>query len=350
MWRWVASCALGVAITGAAIAPRTLAASQPKLTEAQRIAIIRALIAEVGIARQPLPPDKHGVVINPEGQILNGSDVQQALLDRGDSAPRGARVAITAIEFKSDRVVFTINGGPHKTHWYDHVHIGLSGNMSPTQTTVQGGPHGSLITLQFAHDVPPLTPEQVKHYLSPLIDWDPPSKAMVMVQPLPAPVKEAIKNHKVLVGMTKQMVVAALGRTGNKSGSTDAQGQPVEDWVYGQPPESTFVRFQGIRVIRVTVWHNGAETVSTQAPPELSAAIRRHQQQDAQVEQEASQPAPTLRRPGDAPPPKPMPGSSTPPMLPQQQPPPSPPGSTTNPQQNPQFPPVICCGGRPLDQ
>lgn len=336
---------------GTAIAPRTLAASQPKLTEAQRIAIIRALIAEVGIARQPLPPDKHGVVINPEGQILNLSAVQQALLDRGDSAQRGARVAITAIEFKSDHIVFTINGGPHKTHWYNHVHIGMSGNMSPTQTTVQGGPHGSVITLQFANDVPPLTPEQVRHYLSPLIDWDPPAKAMVMVQPLPAPVKAAIKDHKVLVGMTKQMVVAALGRTGNKSGSTDAQGQQVEDWVYGKPPETTFVRFQGIRVIRVTVWHNGGQTVSTQAPPELSAEIHRRQQQAAQVEQEASQPPPTLRRPGDAPPPKPQPGRTTQPMLPPQQPPPPPPpGTSTNPQQNPQFPPVICCGGRPQER
>ncbi|MGH9485614.1 MAG: hypothetical protein ACRD1F_11215, partial [Terriglobales bacterium] len=121
-----------------AIAPRALSASQPKLTEAQRIAIIRTLIAEVGIARQPLPPDKHGVIINPEGQILNRGDVEQALLDKGDSAQRGARVAITAIQFKSDRIIFVLNGGPHTTHWYDHIHIGLSGNLPARQAQVQG--------------------------------------------------------------------------------------------------------------------------------------------------------------------------------------------------------------------
>lgn len=310
------------------------------MTQAEQIAIIRVLIAKVGIARQPLPPDKHGVEISPEGQILNPGSVQSALEDRGDSAKIGDRVAITAIDFKGNRIVFTINGGPHKSHWYTHVHIGLGGAM-PTTTTTANGPHGSVITLKFPHDVPSLTPEQVMRDLSPLIDWDRPSKAEVMVQPIPAVVKTAIEHHQALVGMTKQMVVAALGRTGNKSGETDSQGRQVEDWVYGEPPETTFVRFYNDRVLRVTVWHNGVQTVSTEAPPALAAVLKRQQQQAQELEQEASEPAPTLRRPGDAPPPKLKPGGAPPPLTMPQQPPPN-----TNPAQPPQQPPVLCCRGR----
>ncbi|MGH9475662.1 MAG: hypothetical protein ACRD1C_04955 [Terriglobales bacterium] len=343
MPRWVASCALGVLFTLGGVLPARLEATPP-LTQAQQIAIIRALVAEVGIARQALPPDKHGVVISPDGQILNPGSVQSALEDRGDSAQIGDRVAITAIDFKSNHIVFTINGGPHRTHWYNHVHIGLGGTM-PASTTTPVGPHGSMITLKFPHDVPALTPEQVKQDLSPLIDWDRPSKAEVMVQPLPAPVKEAIAQHQALVGMTKQMVVAALGRTNDKSGETDGQGRQVEDWVYGNPPETTFVRFYNNRVLRVTIWRHGVATVSTEAPPALAAALKRQQEQASELNQEASQPAPTLRRPGDAPPPKLQPGNAAPPPLNMPQGPASTGASPQNPTNPPQTPPVVCCRG-----
>ncbi len=331
-----------------AAAPSPLSASQPGLTQQQQIAILRALIAEVGIARQPLPPDKHGVVLSSQGQILNAGSVQSALEDGNPAAKVGALVAITNITFKDTRIIFDINGGPHTTHWYNHVHIGLGSSMPTGSAPMGTGARGAVITLRFPQEVPALSPEQVKQYLSPLIDWDRPSKAEVMVQPIPAIAKEAIRNHQVLVGMTRQMVVASLGRTGNKTGSTDKQGRQVQDWVYGNPPDTTFVRFYNGRVLRVTIWKQGVETVSTQAPPALAAAAQQQQEQATTLEQEASQPAPTLRRPGDAPVPKAKPGSAPGPvMIP-------PPMSTTPPtsgnQQTPpvqqQGPPVLCCGQR----
>ncbi|HWG38462.1 MAG TPA: hypothetical protein VN690_12165 [Terriglobales bacterium] len=310
----------GLLIAGLAL---PVLGSTPKITETQKIAIIRALVAEVGIARQPLPPDKQGVQINPSGKILNRDHVQEALGDRGNSSKVGDRLAITAIVFKGDRIEFAINGGPHKTHWYDHVAIGMGGTAQPVTTANQTGPHGSMVTLQFPGDVPPLTPEAVKKDLDPIIDFDPPSKAEEMVKRLPASVKAAIDAHHVLVGMDQDMVVAALGRTENKSRENDAEGRPCEDWIYGAPPAQTlFVRFIGGRVARVTTYEvNGTQIVDSTPDPALAAQAQTQQRQAQERAIEEAQPAPTLRRPGDAPPP------ASKPRGPQAQPQDMPPGA-----------------------
>ncbi len=334
-------------------------ASSPKLTEAQRIAIIRLLGAKVGVARVPLPPDKHGIVISPEGKILNLSSVQGALQDRGNSARIGDRVAITAITFKSNRIIFAINGGPHKTHWYDHISLGMGSAVQPVVRSAPSGPHGALITLKFPHALPSLTPLQVQAALGSLIDWSRPSEAEEMVRPLPPSVKSAIKAHHALVGMTRGMVVAALGRTGNKVRETDRQGQRYEDWIYGKPPaRTTFVRFIGDRVTRVTEYlPNGGHIVDSTPDPALAVVMKQRERDEAERAAEDAAPPPTLRRPGDAPPPRgsATPGSlpsvmvpslpsdsSTPNGMPQTAPPGMPPGQTPP----GQGPPPTCCSLR----
>jgi hypothetical protein len=283
-----------------------LAASQPKITAAQRIAIIRLLVAKVGIARAPLPPDKHGIVLSPQGRILNAGSVENSLQNSGNSAKIGDRVAITAITFKGNRIVFAINGGPHKSHWYSHISLGMGGSAQPIVTKAPSGPHGALISLQFAHAVPPISPQQVQAALASLIDWGRPSRAEVLVRSLPPSVRAAIKAHKPLVGMTAGMVVAALGRTGDKIRERDKQGQTYEDWIYGKPPaRTTFVRFIGERVTRVTTYlPGGGQIVDNTPDPALAATLRQIQRNDAERAAEAAEPPPTLRRPGDAPPPK----------------------------------------------
>jgi len=331
-----------------------LAASTPRITEAQKVDIIRSLIAEVGIARQPLPPDKKGVDLGASGEVLEPDKVAQDLQDHGRAAKVGDRVAITAIAFQNDKIIFSINGGPHKNHWYDHISIGMSGNVQPGGQNSQVGPHGAIITLHFAHGVPPLTPETVKKDLGTLIDWDRPSEAEVMVKALPAPVKVAIHNHRVLVGMTTEMVVASLGRTGNKDRETNAQGQAYEDWVYGAPPQATvFVRFVAGRVVRVTTYQpNGTHIVDSTPDPALAEAAQQQRQQAAQRAQEAAEPPPTLRRPGDAPPPSKPGGNGTMTMpppganMPAQQPPPLPPqGMPPSQGTPPPGGPPVCCRG-----
>lgn len=288
-----------------------------RLTEAQRVAIIQTLISDVGIARQNLPTDKKGVELSSTGRILNQDHVNSSLEDHGRASKPGDRVAITAIIFKSDRIEFSLNGGPHTTHWYNHVSIGMGGGTTPVSQPSQNAPRGSIVVLRFPHDVPSLTPAQVKLELDPLIDWDRPAEAEMMVQPIPPSVKAAIKAHHVLVGMTPDMVVATLGRTGNKTRQTDASGNEYADWVYGEPPAATtFVRIQNERVIRIITYEpNGKEIVDSTVDPALAGSVARQQQQSAAAAAEADQPPPSLRRPGDAPPVA-KPGAAPPPNQP----------------------------------
>jgi hypothetical protein len=298
-------------------------AAQAPITEAQRVEIIRTLVAEAAVARKPLPTDKHGVEITPEGKVLNAGDVLNSLNEHGQAVKVGGRAVITNLVFKGDSIVFDINGGPVKTHWYDHLQIGMGGGMSPVDQNGPRAPGGAQITLKFAHGLPALTPAEVKADLGSLLDWDPPSKAEVMVRALPAPVKAAIANHHVLVGMNSDMVVAALGRTGNKIRERDpASGITYEDWIYGEPPNSTFVRLEGDRVVRVTTYEaGGVVKVETEPDPALASLPASAPRPASASASPAAgdQAPPTLRRPGDAPPPTLNPGGA-PPMI--NQPPP----------------------------
>jgi hypothetical protein len=69
---------------------------------------------------------------------------------------------------------------------------------------------------------------------------------------LPPEMKKAITERKPVVGMDREMVVAAVGKPDHKVRERDADGNDIEDWIYGQPPSKTvFVRFTGDRVTSI---------------------------------------------------------------------------------------------------
>ena len=58
--------------------------------------------------------------------------------------------------------------------------------------------------------------------------------------------KKAIQDRRPTIGMDREEVVAAIGKPEHKVRERDAEGNEIEDWIYGQPPSKTvFVRFQG---------------------------------------------------------------------------------------------------------
>jgi hypothetical protein len=70
---------------------------------------------------------------------------------------------------------------------------------------------------------------------------------------LPPKVREAIAEKRADVGMDHDEVTAALGRPQRKVRERDADGNDIEDWIYGTPPaKTTFVRFEGDKVVRVS--------------------------------------------------------------------------------------------------
>ena len=95
---------------------------------------------------------------------------------------------------------------------------------------------GSQVTLEFDKYVPELTGEQVRDMLSPVFDFKALNQAEAYAKTLPPKVQEAIKNHKVLVGMDRDMVIYAKGRPPKKIRDKDDKGQDYEEWIYGEPP------------------------------------------------------------------------------------------------------------------
>jgi hypothetical protein len=203
---------------------------------------------------------------------------------------------------KDNSIVFEVNGGPKKHEkWYQHVQVGAGGGMS----TVGGAPKsleakGSQVTLEFDKYVPELTGDQVRDLLSPVFDFKALNQAEAYEKTLPPKVQEAIKNHKVLVGMDRDMVIYAKGRPPRKIRDKDEKGQDYEEWIYGDPPEEVdFVRFQGQVVARLEIMTvDGQKIVRTEKEVDLKAA-------DTEVAEKkpAERPAnaPTLRRPGEQP-------------------------------------------------
>jgi len=128
-----------------------------------------------------------------------------------------------------------------------------------TVTTENPGPPGlqpgtgSTIFLEFPKPVPDLTPDDLKHLLSPFLNFAKERSAAVQwYDTLPPAMKKAIQDRRPAVGMDREMVVAAIGKPEHKVREWDAEGNEIEDWIYGTPPDKTvFVRFKGDRVTAI---------------------------------------------------------------------------------------------------
>jgi hypothetical protein len=88
--------------------------------------------------------------------------------------------------------------------------------------------------------------------LSPVFDFEKHSASEQYVEKLPEPIQKAIKEQHAIQGMDKDQVLLALGKPRNKSRETNADGDDIEDWIYGEPPgKVTFVRFNEGKVVKV---------------------------------------------------------------------------------------------------
>ena len=273
-----------------------------KMTPQTGMLVIRDLTAEPVFARRLFPMGEKGLQIK-NGVVTPGDkQVTQLIAEHGLAARPGDRVVISNVVIKDSAIVFEINGGPKKRgKWYQHLQVGVGS----ATTTVGGAPKsleakGSQVTLAFDKYVPELTGDQVRDLLSPVFDFKALNQAEAYEKTLPPKVQEAIKDHKVLVGMDRDMVIYAKGRPPKKVRDKDDKGQDYEEWIYGDPPEEVeFVRFQGAVVARLEIMTVGGEKiVRTEKEVDLKAV-------DTEVAQKkpAEKPAnaPTLRRPGEQP-------------------------------------------------
>ncbi len=112
--------------------------------------------------------------------------------------------------------------------------------------------------------------------------------------------------------MNHEMVIYAKGRPPKKVRET-ANEVEYEEWIYGEPPQDVdFVRFVDDEVVRVeTMKVDGQKIVRVDKEIDVGAATVAKKQEDRPAN------APTLRRPGEEPPPGSNPTSAPPASPPQ---------------------------------
>ncbi|RXH55839.1 hypothetical protein [Granulicella sibirica] len=287
--------------------PTDLALPSERLSERGRRGLVRDLNAEQGFAHRALPLGK-GLTLMANGPLQQTTaEYKKMIYTKGESVAPGDRVVITALEIKGDRLIIDLNGGPYAKHRFlSHIQFN-DNNVAQNQQQATG----SRVTLAFEGGIPEITAPEVKALLSPVIDFGVKSSVQAYADTLPSPVKKAIAQHDVLVGMDHRMVLAALGAPESKvrehSGDDPSQAR-YEEWIYGEVPKTIkFVRFTGDRVTQVKIAAMGKpieihdkDEMSGFQPPDATHEVVMADAQPGEERAHIHQAPPTLRKEGEA--------------------------------------------------
>jgi hypothetical protein len=231
------------------------------LQESSKLDLIRYVSGEFAKAAKSLPAGKEGFFLYAEKPV-NPDMLERAVQTHGAAVHAGEQVQITKLEFRDHTIIVDVNGGGRgKKRFLDHIQIGMSGapTMRSTSEAQDVGPPGmqpgtgSTLFVEFNKTIPDLTPEELKQLLSPFLDFAKQRSASVhWIDTLPPDIKKAIQERTARVGMDREMVIAAIGKPGHKVRERDTQGNEIEDWIYGTPPDRTvFIRFTGDKVTSI---------------------------------------------------------------------------------------------------
>ena len=292
---------------------------RPPVSKQTRIELIRTLQAEFGFAKKLFPKGEKGLQLTSSGELSpDDQSVMMLVASNGPAARPGDKLQITDVVIKGGEIVFDINGGSkRKGHWYDHIEVGGGGGMAPVHQEKGAANPGCTLSLVFPKFVPEMTTADVKKLLAPLIDFSVKSPTQAYLDTLPPKLKTSIENHQALVGMSKEMVIDALGRPPKRIRESDGNVD-YEEWIYGEPPgDVQFIRFVNEEVIRVEHSQVGGETTIKTArevkvntvtgaatmidpnAPQTAAVAQPETPQTAEVKKPPK--APTLRREGEQP-------------------------------------------------
>ena len=242
-----------------------------KLTEDEKIELLRGLMSEYATMKVPLARSKKPLEFFVEG-TFNHQYWENSAKQMGPAARPGEIIQITKVTFQGDRLLFDINGGlTSGRHWYDNIQTGVGGGGMGGPTG-PGGPGGSVpqdtqlpnspsgtptsgtyLLVIFHKPMENLSSAQVKKMLAPIMDFNQRSAAQLYSETVSPEMQKAIKDKIVTVGMTRDEVKTILGQPDYpKQREMTQDGIETEDWIYGKPPgKVTFVTFAGSKVIKV---------------------------------------------------------------------------------------------------
>jgi hypothetical protein len=230
------------------------------LQDSSKLTLIRYVSGEFARAIKPLPAGKEGFIVH-IGQPVDANMLDRQVATHGAAVNTGDHVQITKLEFRDRQIIVDLNGGGRgKKRLRDRIHLEMGGIPTARTTSAQeAGPPGmqpglgSTLYLEFSQALPDMSPDDLKKLLAPFLDFTRQRSASLQwFDTLPIEMKQAIQDRKPVVGMDREEVVAAIGKPEHKVRERDAEGNDIEDWIYGQPPSKTvFVRFTGQRVTSV---------------------------------------------------------------------------------------------------
>jgi hypothetical protein len=239
-----------------------------KLSEDDRVEILRGVMSEYATVKTYLPRSKKPLVYFSTGQWDHQAWAQIGQ-QFGVAARVGDLVQITHVDIDQDKIVLEINNGMKgaKGSWKNHVQIGIGPTLSPiNQQQNSNAPSGTSIVVVFSGPVPEMKAADFKKIMAPVLDFDKESATTNYVDTLPEPIQKAIKAKKVIVGMDRDQVLLAVGRPRQKERDVSNDGTETEDWIYGDPPgKITFVTFTGSKVTKVKEAY--ADLGGSTAPP-----------------------------------------------------------------------------------
>jgi hypothetical protein len=236
---------------------------EQSLQEESRLDIARNVSGEYARLVTSFPGGKKGFHIK-AGEPIDQDSLRKAIQGAGAVLNTGDTVQITKIEFHGQELLVELNGGGKgHTSWRDHVQMGVGGvgpvmTSSTTTTSSESVPvappkAGATFYLDFGRTLPNMSSDDLKRYLSVVLDFSKQRSASVQwASTLPPKVQEAIAEKRPDVGMDREEILAAMGRPDRKVRERDPDGNDTEDWIYGHPPAKTiFVRFEGDKVIQI---------------------------------------------------------------------------------------------------
>jgi len=273
-------------------------AKPPRMAKQTRMELVKLVNAELVYVRSPFPMGRDGLRLKDGVVTPSGVELQQLMALWGPAAKSGDAARITDVVFKDNFIHVEINGGPvRKQKWYQRISVGGSGGSVPiAPSDPNANARDSFVNVYFDDYIPEMTGREFKELLRPVLDFDSKSPEEAYLETVPPKVKEAIQNHRVLVGMDRDMVTFAKGRPPKKIREHQDEAE-YEEWIYGEPPQDVeFVRFMGDEVVRLEVMKvDGQKIVRTEKEVDIERATKVAKQE------EAARPAsaPTLRRPGE---------------------------------------------------
>jgi len=302
----------------AQIEPTHVQLTKSSLDAKTRLELERLLDSEQGFAMRPFPKGHKGLTLEANGKLEPaGEPYLDMVTAQGLCAKPGDRVVLSDVKFDKKSIIFMLNGGPDAKHRFlRHIQLGTGTQMNPVVQDDGTEAQGARLTLAFKEGVPELTASDVKALLAPLISFDVKTPIQAFTDTLPAKLKDAILNHQVMVGMSTEMVIFALGAPQSKTREMEGQ-MPFEEWIYGAPPKPVeFVRINGNRVIRLEIAKVGeAPQIFTKdeveglmrtdgsplaPPPDRTKAVALGDKAPSNPDTQAAPAPPSLRKDGES--------------------------------------------------